>query len=169
MSASLKHEKRHFVMKAWKRPQVNEGHGALSPEKHPRRMRALKAKRASSMAALLVVCGVALAAASQGLKWSASTKYEDGSALEADAPVVYLVFDSTTNKQVASSRTTSLAASSLPIDGCYYLKGALYSKDINGIVPASESLTNSPTVCTRRAPPTVQKRVAAPTTLELTP
>jgi hypothetical protein len=113
--------------------------------------------------AALLLATVSIAAASSGLKWSASESYEDGSPIESAQKIVYLVYDAA-GKQVGSRFETSIAGSALPADGCYRVKAALYSADTNGIIPASESLTFSPSGCTKALPPPppVQKRVAAP-------
>jgi hypothetical protein len=110
---------------------------------------------------LLCVLFAALvfAAASQGLKWSAVTTYEDDTAIESTQKVVYLVFD-TTGKQVGSTFTPTLAASALPSDGCYFVRAAFYAQDTNSIIPGSQSDASS-TYCIKPPP----KRPATPTGL----
>lgn len=105
----------------------------------------------------LLLATVVYAAASQGLKWNASVTYDDGTPIEATQKVVYLVYDSA-GKQVASTFALTVAGSALPVDGCYFLRAALYAQDTNSVVPGSQS-DPSATVCTK-AP---QKRVAIPT------
>jgi hypothetical protein len=123
------------------------------------------------LTSLVLLLGVtaAIASASGGLKWSPSITYEDGSPVESTEKVVYLVYDAN-GKQVASTFDPGISGSKLPTDGCYRLKGALYSTAINGIVPASESTNFSAQTCIAPTPPPkVQKRVATPLNITVTP
>lgn len=116
----------------------------------------------------LVVASVALAAAGQGLKWSPSVTYEDGSVIEADKRVVYLIFNSADGKQALSTTSLSVAAGKLPADGCYYIHAALLNAAGTGVVAGSESAPTE-AKCTKSAPPPppVQKRVAKPLNLDI--
>ena len=105
------------------------------------------------------VSSVALAAAGQGLKWSASTTYDDGTAIEADKKVVYLVFNNADGKQVLSTLDLSAAASRLPTDGCYYVHAAILNAAGTGIVAGSSSAPTE-AKCTKTV--TIQKKVAKP-------
>lgn len=112
---------------------------------------------------VLVLSLIALPAlaAAISLSWSPSTTYEDGTPIEPGTRIVYLIYDSSTNKQLGST----FGLGYTPPEGCYYLRAAVYSPLTNGIVPATESLTKSNTKCTTPPSPVTppaQKRVAAP-------
>lgn len=111
----------------------------------------------------LLFANSVFAAASEGLKWTAITTYDDGSTIESTQKVVYLVYDAA-SKQVASTFAVTVPASALPADGCYTVRTALYAQATNSVVPNSQSATPSNTYCTKPAPPP-QKRVATITDL----
>jgi hypothetical protein len=112
----------------------------------------------------VLFAAVALAAASQGLKWNAVATYSDGTPLANGEKAVYLVYSQDTGTQVYSTTDISAAASKLPADGCYYLKAALYATATNSVVPGSESIPTS-AACLKPVPPPPppQKRLSTPT------
>lgn len=115
---------------------------------------------------LIPVATIALAAAGQGLRWSATTTYADGSALEAGKKVVYLVFDSSNGKQVYSTASLTAGKDRLPADGCYYLMAAFANDAGTGIIEGSQSAPTDPK-CTKTVP--VQKRLATPAGFDVLP
>jgi hypothetical protein len=117
-------------------------------------------KKALYASALALVATAAIAAASQGLKWSASVTYDDGTPIETTKKVVYLIFDASNGKQVYSTPNLIAAASNLPADGCFYMHAAILNDAGTGVVEGSQS---APTTqkCTKPATP-VQKRVSMP-------